>query len=308
MGKIANVVDVSGSKSVQEVLSRSKTDFGVSMVPAIIRAGAKEYGHGGYNALVREDTQEAIGMVASRYRLNDHRSHLYALDKLIQDGDLQPLSVSVWDNGAVLAYQFRAPNLDMVIHDKDIVSPLLTLAFGYDGKMADLSFFSDFRWFCKNQMGKVAELAKGYRVAHKGDNRTKYAELVGERLLQLSGELSERYSTMRRMTTHNLSGRALVEYVGSVIGAEKTDIDQAWVTPKEDCRGLAAKVHEVIDCHAVDDAGAPGTVWQAYNAVTRYQTHVAGRNEASRQRNVLLVPGGQQISRRAWDMAAGMVA
>jgi len=305
MGKLAHVVDVQNTKSIGEMLSQSQTNYSPVMVPAEVN-GAKA---GGFKAIIRPDINEVIGTVASRYRMNDHRAHLMALEPAVQSGMITPASVSMWDNGAVLAYQFRVSDLDAVIqgaHGKDMVSPLLTLAFAYGFPLSDSAFFADFRWFCKNQLGKVAELTKGCRVQHKGDVNSRYAELLGSRVKELGGELAGRYEAMRRMTGTTLQGRALVEYVGQVIQASQEDVERAWVAPKEECRGNAARIHEVIECHAVDDCNAPGTVYHAYNALTRWQSHHAGRNEATRTRSMLL-GAGSNTAARAWETAARMV-
>jgi hypothetical protein len=307
MGKIAKVTNVAGCRTIAEVLQRSETNFTATMVPAQVPVAGKLYQAGGFQAIVRDDLDTVIGMVQSRYAINNHQDQLMALEHFMQQGDIEAVSVSQWDNGAILAYQFRCPGLDVVIHHEDVVSPLLTLAFAYGYPLADTAFFSDFRWFCKNQMGKVAGLTEGYRIRHKGNVQVKYADMVGKRLGELSGELGPRYQAMRQMTTKSLTGRALAEYVGEAVGASKEDVDQAWVMPEEDRRGKATLIGEVIDCYAQDDCGAPDTIWQAYNAVTRWGTHVHGRSEATRNKAMLLGEGSK-LANRAWELAARMVA
>lgn len=304
MGKLATVKDVTGATSIAEVLALSATGYTPNMVPAKVSGpDGRLYDSSGFNAIVRDDTGEVIGTVGERYRINDHKAHLSALDTFVQAGTILPVNVSMWDNGAVLAYQFRCPDLDVVVHGKDMVSPLLTLAFAYGFPLSDSAFFSDFRWFCKNHMGRVAALTEGYRVRHKGDVTNRFADVLGHRISELGGELSGRYQAMRQMVDRPMKGRALVEYVGEVIQATPADVDVAWTTFPEDCQGDAKRIHDVIGCYAVDDCGAEGTVWQAYNAVTRYQTHKAGRNEATRQRSMLL-GAGSAMANRAWELAA----
>lgn len=63
----------------------------------------------------------------------------------------------------------------------------------------------------------------------------------------------------------------------------------------------------LIDSETVDDGGAPGTVWQAYNAVTRYETHHDGRTEASRTRRMLM-GAGNTVAHNAFTVAARLAA
>ncbi len=299
MGKIAKMVDVSTATDMAMVLDQSQTNWDIQRAPKDA---------GGFTALVRPDLGIPLAHVGERYRTNNHRDQLGKLDTFIRNGDILPVSVSVWDNGAILAYQFRCTDLDVVIHDRDVVSPLLTLAFSYGFRLADSAFFTDFRWFCKNQMGAVANLNEGSRVRHRGDVADKYDVILGSRIKELSGELSGRYDTMRRMTTTAIPGaKALTAFFGECIGATPEEIDRAYITEPKELRGREAHIPEILDCYLADDAGAEGSVWQAYNAVTRHQTHVAGRTEATRQRSMLLGAGGKVVA-HAWDVAARLAA
>lgn len=308
MGKLAKVTDVQGSATIQQVLNASATDWDVQKWEAgVFGAGSEKVGSGGFTALVRPDTCTPLAYVGSRFRANSHRQQLYTLEPFVQSGDILPVSVSMWDNGAVLAYQFRCPGLDVTIRDSDIVSPLLTLAFAYGSQLADSAFFADFRWFCKNQMGQVASLNRDHRVKHRGGIVDRFGDVLGARMKELSGELSGRYDGMRRMTQAPLEGKALQEYFGQCVGCTPEEITQAWVTPHDELRGKGSKIPDILDCYEVDDAGAEGTVWQAYNAVTRYETHKDGRSAETRQRRMLL-GAGSSVANQAWELGVKLAA
>lgn len=297
MGKLAKVWDVSGCTTVDDMLEKSGTNWD----PVVSDAG------GGYKRVARPDTDTPLSFVGDRYRVNNHRQHLYSLESLIRSGDIIPVSVSVWDNGEVLAYQLRCPNLDVCVHGKDIVSPLLTLAHSYGFKLADSAFFADFRWGCKNQNGIVASLNHDSRVNHRGNNDQRFADVLQRRIGELGSELSDRYSTMRRMSAVPIAGRTLAEYFGVSVGLTTEQVDLALTMPKDGIKGPASKIADILECYEADDCGAPGTVWQAYNAVTRYETHVAGRNDATRQRRMLLGSGAGVVA-NAWHEASRLAA
>jgi hypothetical protein len=296
MSKIAKMHDVSGC-SIDELLCRSGTDWDVDVQSV----------GGDFRRLARPDTDTPLAFVGKSYAVNSHRAQLRALDTLVESREIQPTTVSVWDNGAILAYQFRCPNLDVVIRGQDVVSPLLTLAFSYGSKLTDSAFFADFRWFCKNQMGQVANLNKEGRVGHRGAILGRFADVVDARIHELGQELGDRYGAMRRMTGVGLSGKALSAYFGASVGCTPAEIEAAWVTPPEDLRGDSARIPEILDCYMVDDAGAEGTVWQAYNAVTRYETHKVGRTEETRNRRMLL-GSGNVVSNNAFGLARRLAA
>lgn len=307
-GKIAKMSDISGCNSVESLLDASNTNWDIKTVDASWHGGPVCIGpsSGGFKALVRPDTNTALAFVGSRFRANSHREQLHTLDTLVRNGDILPVSASQWDDGAVLAYQFQCPGLDVVINGRDMVSPLLTLAFAYGSQLADSAFFADFRWFCKNQMGQVAALSTE-RCKHRGGIKDRFGDLLMQRVNQLSGELSGRYEAMRRMLNVPLAGKERHMFFGEAIGASREESEQAWVMPPDELIGRAAKIPEVLDCYLEDNAGAEGSVWQAYNAVTRYETHKDGRTPESRARRMLLGSGGATAN-RAWGLAASLVA
>ncbi len=309
MSKIAKSTDVSACESIDAMLQASQTDWDPETVDAGVsvtdRQGRPING-GGYRAIIRPDSSTALAFVGERYRVNSHRRQLAELEPFVRAGDLIPSNVSVWDNGALLAFQFRCPDLDMVIRGRDVVSPLLTLAFCYGFKLADSAFFSDFRWFCKNQLGQVAKVSTD-RVKHRGDVVGRFGEVMGTRLAGLKGELADRYRAMRLMIERPLGGRALVEYVGASLGATPEEVDRAWVMPADELTGTAARIPEVLECYQVDTCDAEGTVWQAYNAVTRHQTHKVGHNDLTRARRMMF-GAGQTVANQAFVEAARLVA
>ncbi len=303
MGKLAKVYEVSSATSIDGVLTGSGTNWDAELLDA--DTTTRRVNSGGFKAIVRPDTNTALAYVGGRFRINNHRRQLHTLDSMVQSGDITPVSVSVWDNGAVLAYQFRCPGLDVVIRDRDVISPLLTLAFAYGSQLADSAFFADFRWFCKNQGGQVASLNRESKVKHRGEVVDKFGDVLGNRIKELSGELSGRYDGMRAMLGKPLADRPLLGYFADAIGASKEDADRAWITPADELRGKAGALADVIECYQADDAGAPGTVWQAYNAVTRYETHKYGKSAESRQRRMLL-GSGSTVANRALQLAAAL--
>lgn len=303
MGKLAKVVETPVT-SISAMLETSGTDWDAQIVPAKL---ADSPVTGGFNALVRGDTRMPLAFVSERFRANSHRTQLAALEPLVGSGMITPASVSMWDNGAILAYQFRVPSLDIAVGGTDKVSSLLTLMFSYGTTIADMAFFAAMRAFCKNQMGKFSQLAGDDRVRHRGDVSNRYADILGRRISELTGEVQERAQLMGRMADKQLSAKALVDYVGASIGATAEECDMAYVTPPDELGGTASRIPDVIDCYRADDCGSEGSVWQAYNAVTRYTTHKYGKSDASRMRSVMM---GQSavINQRAWSLAAQLTA
>jgi hypothetical protein len=132
---------------------------------------------------------------------------------------------------------------------------------------------------------------------------------LGARLSELKGELADHYKAMRAMPAKKLGGRDLYNYFGGSLGADEAEVHTSWDTVRkgEPVKGTMAKVPEILECYESDDCGAGGSVWQAYNAVTMYETHKDGRTPERRQRNMLF-QAGKDVANRAFGLAARLAA
>jgi hypothetical protein len=307
MGKIAKSFDVSGLNSVAAVMAKTGTNFDTELAPIFV-GGSTVPEH---RAIVRSDNGVTLGIVGERFRPNSHIPQLLQLQPLLDSGFMTPANVSVWDDGARMAFQFRVADLDTgIANPGDTVSPLLTLAFGHDGTFADRTFLAKFRWFCTNQMGMVRSATNGVSVRHVGKNVERYADLVVSHVRGLSDQAATDAAHMRRMLTKAIRGRELLGYFAQSIGATDVPavVEDVWTNGgnPEKLRGEARVVRTILDSYRADDAGAPQSVWHAYNGVTRYVTHVEGRNAAARADRALFGTGGTIDA--AWEHAIQIAA
>lgn len=309
--KIAKRVDVSGCRTIDMVLSESGTAWEPRLVvPDVAGAAAT-----GFRAVVNPSNGRTLAFVQHKYRANSHTEHLLALEPLVRSGDILPHSVSSWDNGALLAYQFRVPSLEADIAPGRRVSSLLTLAFWHNGEGVDRSFLADFNWFCKNQLGLVRMADDTRGVRHVGQIVDRYAELVQQRIHSFRGAALDRYDAMRRMAAKPLRGYDALAYFVGALGeadvpkalAEVNDWARQFRATGAEPKGLVRQVRNIVDDYRADDAGAPLSVWHAYNGLTRYVTHTIGRNADVRARNALLGQGQETID-RAWRAAVQLAA
>ncbi len=315
MGKIADTFNVSGAKDSDMVLALSGTDW----EPETYQVGAVgKSATGPFKCIVNPTNDQIMGTVRGRWQANSHVESIRSLDSLIRQGTILPHNVSVWDHGAIIAYQFSVPELNMVIRAKDVVSPLFTLAFWHDGKGGDRAFFADFRWFCKNQLGQVSKLSEG-SVRHGSTIRERYTELLTERIGDIRTDLGDRYKAMQAMTAKELVGKPMLSYMARHVGVDQAVIDMAYnvgdgsfsaTLPDSVGRSEKAQhkvVLEALDCWDIETEEEGKTVWAAYNAVTRYLTHCQGRNEAGRSQRMLLGQGSD-LANKAFEEAVELAA
>jgi hypothetical protein len=311
VSKLAQVTNVETCGTIDMMLDTSGTGWEPRMVKPEV-AGAST---GNHMALVNPSTGRTLAFVGAKYRPNSHLSHVRALEPLVQSGAIMPHRVSSWNDGAMLAYQFRCPELETDIAPARRVGSLLTLAFYHNGSGCDMSFFADFNWYCTNQMGLVRESNDGQRIKHVGDVVDRYADLVSRRLVQLRSLSGERHALMGRMCTKQLKGADVLAFLATSLGsrdiqATMADIDAFAKARQGNPRtplpkGVARHVVEAVADYRADDAGAPLSVWHTYNGLTRYVTHSHGRDADVRSRSALLGTGAATIE-RAWELAVSL--
>jgi hypothetical protein len=308
MSKLAQVVEVADCSTITEVLSKSNTAW----EPQTARVTGLATGTvtSDFHAIIRPDTNQTLGICTKRYKPNSHVVHLARLDNMVRHGDLKPERVSIWDHGMLLAYQFRAPVLDAEILPGDSVSPLLTLAFYNDGKHGDMSFFADFRWACTNQLGRVAAAMEGKkRTAHRGDVHGNYEKAMTDRISEMSQQARSRYEAMKKMAQKDLTnGDNILFFWQNSLDLRSNPARElmGW-NGTDDLSSEAKQLQQVLGCYREDPTNAPGTVWQAYNAVTRYLTHNVGRNAATRSRRALMGTY-DQLQQKAFEEGTRLAA
>lgn len=306
MTKVATRYDVTDCTTPEQLLAKC----GLNWEPEVRKAGydtgnSNFAGNGSdkFRAIVNPLTGNALAYTGTRFKPNSHVKAVNDVWGLVKAGNVVPQNVSVWDGGGRIALQFRAPDLDVKVGPKSIISPLLTLVVNHDATSSDRGFFADFDYWCKNQAGIVAKI-QGDGVRHSSGIIANYEALLEDRIRSVRGNMGDRYQTMQRMaevTIHDGGARPplLRSYFRKALNLQPPTNDAEL---KHHDRILA----DVFAAHAADDHGVKDSVWHAYSAVTRYTTHTEGRNEATRMQRALL--GSQDRYVRAFSEAAQLVS
>lgn len=290
---LAKVINVQSARTIQDVLTLSGTDFTTELCVPEVEGIPVD----GYRAIRRGDTGHVFGWTKGRYRTNDHRAQLQSIDDLVVSGDLRPVSVSVWDKGGLIAYQFEAPDLTMQVGRHDAVSPLLTLSFGNDGKVADRAFFSSFRFFCKNQLGKVGAISTGIR--HGMTVYDRFADELMLSVMKLRGAMPEEFRQYANLAT---SDRPWSEGMTDEYFADVLQFDLQAARKSDDTRNQGLRHREGCwAAHALETPMSGHGAWSAFNAVTRYLTHTIGRSEGVRNQRAIFDNG--DVNSRALTLA-----
>lgn len=290
MGKIAKTYDVSGCRSITDMVQIA--DLNWEPVASSFSVAGQSSVSGKHRAIVRSDTHEVLGTATTAYAPNGHLEHMLALQPMIESGALVPANVAVWDDGAIIAAQF-ATGLEAFG-----VKRFLTLLTRNDSAGKDLVLFNSVRAFCKNQMAKFRADSVGGCV-HKGEIEQDYAALISRSIQQQYDQQRELETNYSRMIETKVSEPTVRLAIGNILGFSREETDKLPKTIKE---AIYASYEATVQDTAANDSARGDSVWTSYNAATHYLTHAKGRSEAARSYNAIVGDGPTKAYERALAM------
>lgn len=159
----------------------------------------------------------------------------------------------------------------------DTVKHYVLIANGHDGTLSITTGFTSVRVVCQNTLSAAlnTKAAKLLKVRH-----TKGAQLSLEKVREsfdiARGELVSQASAFKHLATKKCDDATMVRYAREVLSPGNADTDST-------VRNLQKPLDNFSGAGLGSDMpGVRGTMWGAYNAVTEYITHQAGRSADTR--------------------------
>lgn len=304
-----------------EAFAYAKADWLVTGRP--VEVNGKEVP--GYQGIVRLDTQETLSIMSASYVPIQNQS-LCQLAEAISD-DILMDAVVVLKGGRRIAFTARIKDMEAEVLPGDAVYCYLVGMTSHDGYCTFQLLYTPVRVVCANTLAHALSLAEGFgsngrRIAIR--HTANATELI--RLLPSALDNSRRRFTMtveqlKAMAATRCSDLQFRSYIEAVW--EQTLKVPVQVNESDD--KITTRPRQLEDMRCWDSLwrkfqgeqvgfgikGVPGTVWCAYNAVTQYVTHEAGRltDEAADQERrfeSLTVGTGAWYLNRAHDAAMAM--
>lgn len=229
-------------------------------------------------AVVRTDTNEALGIVSDDYGLVKHAT---VIDSFREAGKQYGVEekITLARNGAQLFYQMIFPKIEMEVSEGDIVRMMMIAKNSYNGMNSLQVIFGAFRLVCSNGMilgtqfisfnykhiGNVGGMNDALITNQYQDAYAQYIKLFGERAPMI-----------KRMSTKLVIG------TGTEFKKERTELP----------------VYLLKEAEAQFNSGNDRTVWGYYNALTYAITH----KRRSENQDVYIDYGI-----KAWKMAESLM-
>mgnify|MGYP001463489296 CR=1 FL=1 len=266
-----------------------ESDYSGTHIPKTIKAGTERTL---YKWIVREDTNETLGLVGGQYP--EERSYKYLADiaeeyfpdtassvKLLADGKRIAISQNI--------YEAQKVGTTAVLAD-DMIQPTLVWISSFDGSWATKAHNMMLRFFCTNQLGVGNSL---FTVRHTKNHIPTLAErakiLEGHRAwvdtyTKQANELASIPFTTDEM---NLFLKRLIPDPKPNPDRPYTYDIRAWRPVIEKRDGIMTKWKDELGHLEV------GNKWLAYNAIQSFNQHEQGKGDRSEEKSLLRALDGK---------------
>lgn len=248
-------------------------------------------------AVVRTDTDRALGDVGPQYRVIQHADYLDVLDALADAGKVVPCVVGSFNDGqrAFLSARIVGNGGPIVVNGRDVSEKYVTAMNAHDGAQAGILFFHAVRLWCANVIPLAVRSARREgqvcRIRHSGDVATKLRD-ASRALVAAEKEFAEYQAQATLLAKQTLTDTVAQQYVQTIMPDPPALAEDVAVEAKNKRERAVARVErkrvQVLDLWkygtASSDKAIRGTLWAAYQAVVEWADHVAGYKRSAEQR------------------------
>ena len=246
-----------------------------------------------------EETEVLLGMVSRRYRPLQNIKAFAFFDPIVGDKKAYFETAGALGQGERIWVMAKMPEAMVVVPGDECLKYLL-LSNTHSGEGSVIVKFTSVRVVCQNTLMMAMEDGqKAYRVRHSKQMQFKLDELAD--FLAITQEVFlKAEECFRRMAKIQMKENRLENYFEAVFPRseaqkKKGEKPQRW--------GFLRKIFE--SHHDLQLPGVRGTLWGAYNAVTRFEDYKQPRQEEQPEQRLerTWFGGGADIKLRALEKA-----
>lgn len=226
-------------------------------------------------AIVRSDVDVVLGTASDNYVPLSNMSVYGSLDNIVSNGLAKPDTMGSLRGGGIVwgLLKIDVPNEEVVAGDT--VQRWILYSTGNDGKRGVSIGFVDIRTVCSNTIHAAwsSELSKLISIAHRGNVQAN-VDAVIKSMDIASREFRATIEDYRKMAGTSINQLDLRNYVKVVLDLDEKDNNKR-------ATNLIDKVASMAS-NGIGNSGIGDNVWGAFNSVTQFLSHEAGRNADNR--------------------------
>jgi phage/plasmid-like protein (TIGR03299 family) len=290
---------VEGTLPAREAFALGEADWEVIASPIFDPTGTPI---NGYRAITRGDNGKVLSVQKESYTVVQNEQLIKLAEALHEDAEIS--AVCVLDEGRKVTFTAKINGAEGEVVNGDPIHQYLIGATSHDGSIAFQTLFSPIRVVCNNTLSaalghaeRTNATAKGKRISIRHTTNCnamidRLPEIIDMKRQQFTAGLEE----LEAMANKSCTSAQFAEYCRNIFADQLTGSvndkrgDKTTARPKTladlpQWDSIANKfAGEGI---GFDIKGVQGTYWGAYNAITEWVTHEAGRGdgiEAARRR------------------------
>lgn len=296
--KLGTVLD--GTLPAREAFALANADWEVTSTPIFDPMGQPIKG---YQAIGRGDNGQVLSVQKDSYTIVQNEQLIKLAEALHEDASMS--AVVVLDEGRKVTFTAKIHGAEGEVVKGDEVHQYIVGATSHDGSIAFQTLFTPIRVVCNNTLSaalghadRTGAAAKGKRlsVRHTVNCNAlidRLPEIIDMKRQQFTAGLEELEAMAKKPCTsaqfRQYCEQVFADQLAGMVNAKRGD--KASARPKQltDLPAWDSVANKFAgEGIGFDIKGVKGTMWGAYNAITEYISHDAGRTldstEAARKR------------------------
>jgi phage/plasmid-like protein (TIGR03299 family) len=237
--------------------------------------------------LVRDDNFEQVGVVGNRYEIVQNSVITGLVQPLVSEGLLEIVNQGYIGTGSKVFIQAQMTQEYEIVGETH--RAMLTMMNSHDGTSPLAAGVTDTRVICQNTFAMAME-DMSTRLQHKMG--------VNEQALKITETLdfvNERMKRFAEAANVLASTKATVSQVDQIIKSAYSKKENETVRNRD----------EIVNRFFAGAGNEGATLWDAFNAITEFNTHASGKTAESRF-GYANFGTGARVARRAIDMALAL--
>lgn len=221
-----------------------------------------------HKAILREDTQDCLGIVGKGYQSMNLEESFSIFDPLVQSERITLDSLKVFEGGKKVVYSANLESFE--VKENDVLTPKLNIVQSFDGSNSYRIFFTMFRLICKNGLVGLSEKSiLSIKHTRTMPERIQFAEVALQKAF-------EYFEGMKQISFEMVKTKINDSYVDMVLNELLGD------SQKEDGKDKTRTINMKNTIYGLFKAGqgnAGETKWDLLNGITEYSDWYRGSEE-----------------------------
>lgn len=296
-------VKVKTAMTSADAMEKASLNWNVKRVPLFLQENGGFHRMVEHAAIVRQDTQDILGVVGPGYTPFQNREAFSLFDGIVGEKAAMYHTAGALGKGEKVWLLAKLPGYVRIMGD-DITEKYLLLATSHDGSLKLTTMFTPIRVVCQNTLNIALSNSEAKRYA------TRHTLNIGTRVRNIQdtlGIINAKFGLFeelsQKLAVTQLTSEAVASYFkNSGVVPELKNGEE----PSTRAKNILDEVSELFEVgKGAELKSAKGTAWGAFNAVVEYVDYKRG-SDANRT-DSLLFGSGANIKQTAWNKAVELV-